>query len=262
MIKNEFVTLDGENYGITVESVGKKTKFVSFKDDTVRIFKNLDIAKIITKDIVCSNKARYYFYLDGKTVPLDNCIYYNGKYQYIDREENIRYIIQEFKEFKTLSVGYLCFEDGDTVRCEKKYGIKRQKELMNIVSDICTDILCKNDDITIDKIVKKSSKELILRLKGSSGRIHILSNSHLMDINQERKEEGNRAFPFVKQMDKFTTLYVFITKDKSEPFRINTDDNINILLNCIVESLQVNIPETNPKYIPVEYNGYINLMED
>ena len=145
---------------------------------------------------------------------------------------------------------------------EKKYGIKRQKELMNIVSDICTDILCKNDDITIDKIVKKSSKELILRLKGSSGRIHIMSNSHLMDINQERKEEGNRAFPFVKQMDKFTTLYVFITKDKSEPFRINTDDNINILLNCIVESLQVNIPETNPKYIPVEYNGYINLMED
>ena len=120
MIKNEFVTLDGENYGITVESVGKKTKFVSFKDDTVRIFKNLDIAKIITKDIVGSNKARYYFYLDGKTVPLDNCIYYNGKYQYIDREENIRYIIQEFKEFKTLSVGYLCFEDGDTVRCEKK----------------------------------------------------------------------------------------------------------------------------------------------
>lgn len=262
MIRNEYVTIDGETSGIVVESIGKKNKFVSFKDGTVRLFKNLDIAKIITKDIVGDNKARYYIDFNGKTIPLDECIFYNGKYQYIDKENGVRYIIEELKDFKTLSCGYLCFEDGDTVRCNKKYGIKRQKELMNIITDMCTGILCENGQITIDKIVKKSSKEVIVRLKGTSGRIHIVSNSHLMDINQERKEEGNRAFPFIKEMDKFTTMYVFITKDKSEPFRINTDEKINTLLDYILSDLQDNIPETSPKYVPVEYNGYINLLED
>ena len=145
MIRNEYVTIDGETSGIVVESIGKKNKFVSFKDGTIRLFKNLDIAKIITKDIIGDNKAKYYIDFNGKTIPLDECIFYNGKYQYIDKGNDVRYIIEELKDFKTLSCGYLCFEDGDTVRCNKKYGIKRQKELMNIITDICTGILCALD---------------------------------------------------------------------------------------------------------------------
>lgn len=269
IIRNEYVTLDGVENGIAVQAISKdgKKKFITFKEN-IRLFKNLKNAETTCRDILDGSKCKYYIILGGKRIPIDKCIKYENSYQYIyfplaEENENvfpIRYIISEVKEYKTTLIGYLVFENGDTVRCDKKYGIKRQKELIRTVTDIVGDILCR--DRTIDKIDKRGSHELVLHIKNKTGKIHIVSNPKLMDINQERKNNGNRVIPFLKEMDKFVTFCIFCTKDAFEPLRINSEEDMISVVQTIIDDLNNAIPETKPHFVEVDYSGYINIMED
>lgn len=258
-METKMIKLDGAKSGIAVESITESgRKFVKYKNE-IRLFKNLELAKVTCRDIVGGYRCRYYIIHEGKKILMSKCYCTEHSYHYIDQENQIRYIFMDDVTYKATTIGYLVFEDGDTVRCDKKYGFKRQKQLMNYVADMLSMIVCDNG--VIDRIERTANSDIIVHVKNTTGRIHILSNSRLMDINQERKLQELRCIPFLKEMDKFTTLYLYAMKNMYEPLRIETDDILNGLIDQIVDLLKENIPETLPKFIEVEYSGYIN-MED
>ena len=89
-----------------------------------------------------------------------------------------------------------------------------------------------------------------------------MNNSRLMDINQERKEQNLRAIPFLKNMDKFTTMSIFVTKDYLDPINNNSEEKADTIINELIDTLNDNMPELKTKLVNVEFTGYVNIMED
>lgn len=250
MIKKN-IKLGTDGNGIIVEV--SNNKYFHDKDGNTKVFANLEIAKEVSKIFLpsASTHRKYYFLIDKKIIALDDCTKMQDYYQYINGDEV--YYIEETCNSAVISIGYLCFENGDTVRCDKKYGMLRVKELMKYIRDISINFLANNyNNYGLKKIIK-SNKEYILVHKDSSLKIHILQNSKLMDINQKRKEEGKNVLTFDKVYDKYTTFYVYTTRDVAEP--TNKVDSYNVgldIISFLVEDLAAEYPDITPKYIPLD----------
>ena len=274
---NKYVNLDGEKNGIvmrisdkvpTKNGFKRKNSYVCHRDGNIKLFTNFDIAKLNQALYYKNCIVEYSFAIGKKTIPFYKCTKFEDGYHYIDLEEDARYIIHEKKEYKIIRNGYIVFEDGDVNRCEKKYGFKRRKELMLYISDMVKSILRNENDklreknIGITKIKKINDSELILSVYGSTAKIHILTNSRLMDVNQERKQNNIRAIPFSKDMDKFTTMYVYADKDYFDPINNNAEEKVELIINAIVDQLIEEMPELKTKFVGIEFTGYVNVMED
>lgn len=271
---NKKVILDGVSNGVLVKLINPKTNrfdYATRKNGEPRLFKNFKIAKLNADFYFKNYKHRYIFKIGDKYISFNDCISINNSYQYIDNNDGIRYIITEEKEYKIIYDGYIVFEDGDTKRTDKKNGFKKQKELMLYITDICGRILRNSSDslweknIFISSIKKKENfkySEIIVSLGNSTAKIHIMNNSRLMDINQERKEQNLRAIPFLKNMDKFTTMSIFVTKDYLDPINNNSEEKADTIINELIDTLNDNMPELKTKLVNVEFTGYVNIMED
>ena len=89
-----------------------------------------------------------------------------------------------------------------------------------------------------------------------------MSNAALMTLNQDRRELGLRCLPFIKQMDRYLTFYVYTTKDVSESDKIKAKDKTDIILNDgIISILEHDHNDAEIKYVPVEYSGFIELED-
>ena len=258
----ENVNLNGYEDGIIVEVVkdhGNNT-FINSKDNYVRKFKNLKIAKMTNKSIVGKlAKLKYYFVIGDKQFPLSYAQKVKDHWEIIDNE--VKYIIKENKNYTITSIGYLVFDNGDIIKRDKEEGYKRKKELFNCIKYAASYVLYNNEEVTINKIFIRKN-ELILSVKNSTAKIHICSNSRIMDLNQERKENNYRCITFRKDMDKYTTFHVFVTKDQAETERMGSRDNTEIPLNQLINSIQDTYPDAEFKYEPVEFTGYILYMEE
>ena len=259
-MKTKIIQLDGVTTGIAVALATNKKKFIKYKDK-IRLFKNLNLAKTSCRDLASGDRLTYYVVKeDGVKIPLSSCYRTKHSFEYIDTKEDTRYIFRDETTLTATGLGYLIFEDGDIIRCDKKYGFRRQKELMNYIIDMASIMLSNNDKII--SVEKKNYNHAILTMKNSTGQIHIVFNSKLMDINQGRKERGERSIPYIKKMDKFTTLYFYCIKDAFEPSRINSKGIMNDTIYQILDMLCENVPETSPKIQEIEFNGYVNIAEE
>lgn len=267
MIKN--IKLDGMQSGIIVKvrnsGKGKFPKFVTLADKkTPRLFNNLEIAKLTAKILIPNAKFEYLItvYSDDESITanLNKCRIYNGCYQFFYNDD--LYIVHELNIRRTSQMGYLCFENGDTERCEKSYGIKRQYELLDVVTNSCIAIFQENlKDVGISSITNNTNKEVVISLKGTTAKIHIMLNCRLMDLNQAAKNENKKCLKFNKDMDKFTTLYVYTEKDKSETKRLEADQKLETMLGYINDDLVEYYSDLNPKFVWIDMPGYIDLEE-
>lgn len=259
MIEKRYYEFDGTKNGIIV-SFGENDKFITNPDKvTPRVFNNLEVAKIMSKYIIPNaTKFKYYVQVDDITTNIDNCQHIGNDWQFF--YNNMIIIGREKRLYRTINIGYICFENGESVRCEKEYGQKRQHELLKIIREACQNILCENYECSIIEINSKY-KELVLHIKGTTSKIHILYNSKLMDINQSRKAEALRCFQFAKEMDKYTTFYVYSDRDSSESHKIDAEGKSNNILNSIIEYLKYFYADINPKYISIEQKGFLELED-
>ena len=260
MIK-EYVNIDGQKSGILVKikNDSKKPNYIVGKDKKPRLFYNLEVAKLISTTAIPNASFEYFICVGKIIVPIDNCQRFDNVWQFIYNEK--LYIVKEYNLRKTTSLGYICFENGATQRCDKKYGSDRQFELMKIIRDVLSGIICEKGEYGITSI-KKHSKEYIVQVRGTTGKIHILHNCKLMDINQAKRAKSEKCLPFRKEMDKFTTFYVYTDKDISEPLRNDAEGKLSTILQYIVDDLQSYYSDLNPEYVPVNYSGYIEFTED
>jgi hypothetical protein len=261
MIKKT-ITIDGQTNGIIAKMTSNgKDKYIMGNNNQPRLFTNLEVCKNVSKMIAGDKKLSYYIMLDEYTIiDINECtiLYKHNTYQYFHND--ILYIIKESRIYRTSSLGYICFEDGDTKRCYKAYGTKRQYELMRLIRTSLGGIQKTNNTI---QEIKSLYKEYIVYIKGTTAKLHILYNSQLMTINQTNKSEDKRCLPFDKNMDKYVTFYSYIATDETESksIKIEGENNANKVLNNLIQDLSNKFPELNIKYIPVDYDGFVKLED-
>ena len=62
-------------------------------------------------------------------------------------------------------------------------------------------------------------------------------------------------------MDKYITIYTYITRDISER-QFDTDSWAIVLQEKVVEYIKEKYPESEPRYIGVNFNGYITMEDE
>lgn len=262
----KYIELDGNINGIVAKNM-ETNKFIQ-DDNKTKLFPNFEIAELILNSNKKNSKIRFSFKISNLIIPLDNCTKVGKYYQYIDSLNNIIYYIYELKNAKLISAGYFVFENGDTIRCDKEYGVIKVKKLMKLMKNISVDIMRQNKGIygltgVKERNLNFGSKEYILHLKKSSGRIHILAVKNIMSLNQIRKEKEMKAIPFIKTVDKYTCIYVYTTKLVNEPENFNTDSILEEVINNIIKELvDINDSNISPKYLPISFKCSIDDIKE
>lgn len=273
MEKANVIILDGVNNGFAVYLQDKKD-FIrgnviydpknnkkSVYKDAIKLFKNIETAKAFLNsklNIVDPYDYKLWIFADGEEIDYDDVEYFEPYYEYYN-ESGVHYYIQETKVEKITHIGYFVFEDGDEKRiCDPKVGLKKSKELYSYIKDAISYIVSYPSAYPgIEKVYRDSKGFLCLNIKGCTGKIHILYNSQIMNLNMDRKSNGKNCIPFNKDMDKYKSIYIFATKDISDGTTTDKDIHILALINTILEELNYNHPESNPRYREVSFNGTI-----
>ena len=261
------VKLDGKTTGFIVEIVGNRERYLKTSTG-IRIFDNLQIAKITANTYVKDSKFNYHIKCDnGKIIPMDYTQYMgNGKYQAVVDDELIE--IVEKRNYSTVEFKYLVFANGDTERTPKEQGPKCNKELYKLLKYCLEMELIEDDPDNKVTRIKRRRGEFILYLKGTTTQIHIMTISNMMEMNQQRKEKGKlKVFPFMKEMDKFKCFYLYTCKDWSESKRLEGDSHAKKVIDRIMKRLVEETKEYDNipfKYVDLTGRGYILLegMED
>lgn len=259
------VELNGTTNGIAVMVTYLNTKnkrFLINKDGDIRLFPNLKVAKAVAKTVTgVQSHIEYWIIAEDKKYPMSSAYKRHGNYKIIDKETNEVITIRENYQYKASNFSYIVFENGDSVRCDKKYGQRRLSELFELIASAIELSFVDNFDEFGIEYTDVYRGEFVIHLRNCTGKIHIATNANLMDINQCRKEDGLKAFPFVKSMDKFTTFYTYVSRDISEPTRFNSEDKAMKQLKKIVDHLYEVDPDSEPKLAKVNYNGFVVFDE-
>jgi hypothetical protein len=227
-------------------------------------FSNLEIAKISAiNTFKKGTNFDYAIVIGNYEYSIKDCQKIGAFYQTYDKNGK-KIFIQEIYKHNVERIGYLCFENGDNERCDKDYGLKRSKQLFDILADAILFTLHNNLEFSINKIEKVSNKEYIIYVKDSTARIHIMANSKIMTINQIRSFKEQRCIPFIKKVDKFLTIFVFTSIDRGEKRYMNYEEKINSIINQIIQYYLDNsdLEEHEIKFLPVEFEGFIQVDKD
>ena len=263
------ILLDGNRNFIKVY-VLKRNKDYAFymkarkdSDDPMK-FSNLELAKVTaTNTFTKGSRFAYTFVIGNHEYDISECQKVGAFYQtYNSKGEKI--FIQEIYRHNVERIGYICFENGDVERCDREYGAKRQKQLLSVLSMAIQSLLWKKGPNAIAQVDVVSSKEFILYVKDSTAKIHIMTNSKIMDINQVRKHHDQRCIPFIKEVDKFLTMFVFTSVDRYERKSNKYDEKINNIIDSIIDNILDNtdLNEDEIKYLNVDFEGFIVVDKD
>ena len=272
--QTKVVTLDGNNNYIAVNVITKDKmrslyplKIHKDSDETYK-FTNFEIAKFTAHKILDpSKKVEYIFHIGNNEFDMNDTQKIGSHYQYYDNDRGIKYFINDKKTYRVTKAGYICFEHGEEKFCDKEYGIKRQAELMNWLLEVIDRNIAANKAVGLLSREKISNREYVLKVKDSTARIHLLTNSRLMDWNQDRKEKGMICLPYNRGIDKFITFAVYVAKDIQERMYFDTDKKSFQIINDIVTDLRNDLPgtqldEINPVWVETEFHGYFRINEN
>lgn len=269
---NETIKFDGETSGIAVQITnanGNKKRFISaiLDKSKPRLFNNLEVARIMANANFEEGLFKYWISFDGvedHMIPINKCRYIEGShiFQYIDLDAKIIYNFIENRKHKLSNLGYLIFDNGDEVKNDKESGMIRQKELINYVADVASGLLGEKWDDYGITLIESPYKELVLHIKSTTTKIHIAYNSKIMDINQEKGlTPGVKRIPFMKNMDKYLTFYVFASKDVQEARKLDGEGKAKAIIDSIVNDLKDFYPSSLPKFERIDFNGFLDLED-
>lgn len=268
MIKNEkYVSLDGRNNGVAIY-LNKRHKFLEFKNEKSvlipKLFRSIKLAKIFLRENLDIGDPREYsilFLIDGLKYGLEEAGIENEYYVVYSKDpetkETTKYYISEEVNDRVIEIGYLSFYDAQNSFLEKSERQQVQKDIYRATRNAIQDMLLENT--YFEKVCKSNDSHLCCYLKFSSAKIHIYHNDTLINFNQERKKDGIRCLPFMKDIDGWSSLYYCVTKDVYEPDKFGSAHRGVEYLHDIVELLKQTNPELNVSLVPVEFKGDIRL---
>ncbi|MBR6289276.1 MAG: hypothetical protein IKR19_08075 [Acholeplasmatales bacterium] len=265
--KNVGIELDGiRNFIVVYNHNGDITYPLKYKKDSTDPIKfvNMDLAVASANAVFNSkdNKVSYKLIITTKNgrkeYDMKDAMEVDGYFQLYDLKKNIKYYIKEKKEPKVRWIGYISLDNGYNERKDKAYGIQRSKQLFEALENSMQKFILFNDDNGIGRIEKRSSRDFVLHIKNSTAKIHIMGNSNIMDLNQRRKERGERVIPFEKNVDKFLTIYVYITAENSEMKFFNSADKALDVLYKLIDDVYNNSEDLDSiELINIEFSGFL-----
>ena len=261
------IELDGvKNFIVVYNHKGGNTyplKYKKTSTDPIR-FSSMELAKMAADAIFTSNNDRVSYTLvittktGRKEYDMKEAMEIDGYFQLYDLKKNIKYYIKGKSEPKVRWIGYISLDNGFHERKDKNYGIQRSKYLFEALENSMQKLMLSNENNGISEIRKTSNREYTLCVKNSSAKIHIMGNSNIMDLNQRRKEKGERVIPFEKNVDKFLTIYVYITTENNElKFFNSAEKALDVLHNLINDAYNNNEDLDSLDLIEVEFTGYL-----
>lgn len=256
-----YLDLDGIKNGIGVYIYGAKDFIRNKKDNSIKLFSNMALAKsylVNTKNIKHPNQYRLYLILGKSEIDFEYVEFVNGYYEFYS-ESSKKYLCKETVTNRVTSFGYIVFENGDTKKLDKNTGYKKEKEMFQNIKDCARYILTCKYDPTFSSIIKEENGNIVCSVKDSTAKIHFCTNNNMLDFNQLRKESNEKCLPFIKTMDRYTTFYCYATIMDGEPKWHETPEKINNIIECMISYFNDYFPELETKYIPVEYKGTVVL---
>lgn len=260
-MKNVEITLNPkEGNGFAIFSY-KIDDFVQNKDGKIILFSNLDAAKSFGFHKVSKNNYDYHFFIltHDLQIPLEAVEYNNSQYEYYDAETGDWYLIKDDSSDQVLTIGYFVFEDGDDPESEIFYNPKKSIEIYHAILKAMGQFIVDVDvPMLAERYTKLSYGHTVLKALGTSLRFHLLFNSEIVDQNMRRKEAGLRAIPFLKNMDKYKTFFIYTTRNCYDYTKID-ESVIQNAIDYVVETM--NEAGYQCKYVPVEFHGFIRTTE-
>lgn len=238
-MKKEIITLDGKTSGFAIYNIAAQD-FVRNKNGVV-LFRNIDLAKMYAINVKHMNNPynyELYIVIMGSDIQYDYFEQVDGMYQFYATCDDVetKYFVKPVVVRNIVKVGYLVVNNGERV-FDKDKGLAKSNLYYNAAIDALYKLIQTPSIEPNISSVGKDKYGVYATLKKSTAKIHICYNSQIMTINQNRKVDGLRAFRFDKEMDKYTTLYVFIDIDVSEPDWFEGIDQAQQIINMIAESM-------------------------
>lgn len=251
----KILEMNRKNIGFIVKM---SDHFVS-DDNGVIVFDNLELVKMYMINYMNTIFRDYsvYIMVDDVYIPLDSAQKISDYYEfYVDGE---KYRAIENLTRRVIYIGYFIFENGDCERTlDSKIGNNKQKDFMNIIKSTITNYMIHNNGIVESiKLDDPECGNYRVTFKNSTLNLHLCFNNKVMKINQTRKENGLKCIPFDKDMDKFTTIYVYATKNNHEPVSYGSLGIAKNIIYTIAENLVNERYDLNPKFTNVDFHGNV-----
>lgn len=264
MIVNEInISLDGRKNGIAIflQNDQKMLKCKKDQQTVDKLFRSVKLAKVFLNVALKTVNPRDYsllFVIDGKKFGFEESGFYNDHYIIYDRdiEDNIiKYVVSEGESDQVIDLGYLVPITSPSADDQKEKRQAYQKIILNYVKTTLRHMMLENK--YFEKITKDKYGHICAELKLSSAKIHICTNAQLIKLNQLRKQNQIRCLPFEKNIDTYSTLYYYITKDVHECEGFGSAELAKEYLNALVDRISFMEEEFCLK--PVEFKGDIRV---
>ena len=260
---NKKIKLDGKRCGFGAAWYDENGNdiFIRNKDGSFKLFKNKNslVSWMINKEKII-NPSLYEIFIDsgnGFLIPYDEIEKVDNHYEWYS-DCNELFLFYEEQETKVLQLGYFVFEKPRQERIPKEEGKQKSKKLYQSCKYALQELLLyPNAPYALDHISSDEFGNICGYLRGNTGQIHICKNIKLIEMNKDRKEKGVRCLPFERDIDIFSSIYVFITRDFSEPNYFETEQKLALTRDVILDILQQEYPDT--VYKPVTFYGTISL---
>lgn len=253
------IKLDGKQNGILVYSYAHE-KILKKKDGSDILFVNEELAKLYVEYVRGLKDPITYelqFHIDGENISYDLANRVEDVYHVISNGE---IIVVEPNEKKVVEeIGYFVFHDEvkntDNIADGKVIASGYFTDLRKVANDI---VKYPNRVPGLTS-VGRISNIMHLPLKGTTASVNVMYNSQIMNLNQNRKNKGLRAFRFDRDKNKYTTLYCFIQRDPCESYKFKGLDSAHQI--CLDICDELNRMGHNVTYETIDLKYPIEITE-
>ena len=260
------IKLDGKQtgFGAVLFSEDYEEEFLRNKSNEIKLFKNLDLLKSwLFNNEKRFNPSDYEIFCkieEDYLIPFDELQFVEDHYEWYS-DAGYFYWIEESKVIKLIDLGYFVFEKQREMNLSKEEGIPKSKEFYKAAKNAIQELVYyPNAPYALSEVSTDEYGNICGTIKGTTAKIHICQNNRLMVMNMNRKEQGTRCIPFKSDLDKFLSLYIFTSKDISDPDIFKINDKLRLVREVILDILQQTYKDLT--YLPLSYHGTIILEGD
>ena len=250
---------------------GKSTLFPNFTVLNAKLFKQADIDY---------HDVEFYFMIEDKVscrqqIAMHEVVHIDDEWRASRYEDifGVKYLhiyhMVETQNYAVANIGYIdCRMNGvHDPNKDPIFEYSKLKTLRNQVKDTLEE-LAKYPTYGIS--IRKNKFGIDASIDNTTAHINIWTNSKLMDYNtnikKSREDAGGiiecRCLPFLKDKDKYGTLYMFTSMDESDIQDTATRTKIDSLQESFILYLQDLYPDEKFSYVPCPFVGRIILSKE
>ena len=228
------IVIDGITVGFSAIYKGTN-KLIKFTNNLTR-FRNLEL---LAAEVEKSGIINYEIGITDGTVftswkyitPTDE-----GEFMYFSSDGRYLIFAKPTVKEKVILSGYYLFGDNPREKiADNKYGKELNRKNFTLLQSSFSKELRRG---TFRSCYKDENNFLTFDFRESTAKIKIVANNKLVDYNKQRKEDQKKVLPFDKNLDKFKTIYFYVTKETKDTMDEKIiKENVNNIIDKILDNL-------------------------